>query len=77
MPELPEVETVRRGIAPHLIGQQVVRVVVRQPRLRWPVPDEFGKRSGATGGAVPGDFACRTDEQRLANLVVPPSATLS
>lgn len=41
MPELPEVETVRRGIAPHLIGQQVVHVVVRQPRLRWPVPEEL------------------------------------
>jgi len=41
MPELPEVETVRRGIAPHLIGQKVVRVVVRQSRLRWPVPEEL------------------------------------
>ncbi|MCP5159985.1 MAG: bifunctional DNA-formamidopyrimidine glycosylase/DNA-(apurinic or apyrimidinic site) lyase [Gammaproteobacteria bacterium] len=41
MPELPEVETVRRGIAPYLIGQQVVRIVVRQPRLRWPVPKEL------------------------------------
>lgn len=41
MPELPEVETVRRGIAPHLIGQQVVQVVVRQPRLRWLVPEEL------------------------------------
>ncbi len=39
MPELPEVETVRRGIAPHLVGQTVVQVVVRQPRLRWPVPE--------------------------------------
>ncbi|MCC6135022.1 MAG: bifunctional DNA-formamidopyrimidine glycosylase/DNA-(apurinic or apyrimidinic site) lyase [Candidatus Contendobacter sp.] len=41
MPELPEVETVRRGIAPHLTGQTVVKVIVRQPRLRWPVPDEL------------------------------------
>jgi formamidopyrimidine-DNA glycosylase len=38
MPELPEVETTRRGIAPHLIGQVVTDVVVRQSRLRWPVP---------------------------------------
>ncbi len=38
MPELPEVETTRRGIAPHIEGQQVCEVVVRQPRLRWPVP---------------------------------------
>ncbi len=38
MPELPEVETTRRGIAPHLIGQTVRAVHVRQPQLRWPVP---------------------------------------
>lgn len=38
MPELPEVETTRRGIAPHIEGQSVRDVVVRQPRLRWPVP---------------------------------------
>ncbi|MDG4552175.1 MAG: bifunctional DNA-formamidopyrimidine glycosylase/DNA-(apurinic or apyrimidinic site) lyase [Candidatus Contendobacter sp.] len=41
MPELPEVETVRRGLAPHLTGQVVTGVVVRQPRLRWPVPEEL------------------------------------
>jgi formamidopyrimidine-DNA glycosylase len=41
MPELPEVETVRSGIAPHLTGQKVVQVIVRQPRLRWPVPNEL------------------------------------
>ena len=39
MPELPEVETVRRGIAPHLTGQTVIQVIVRQPRLRWPTPE--------------------------------------
>ncbi len=38
MPELPEVETTRRGIAPHLTGHRVTRVVVRERRLRWPVP---------------------------------------
>ena len=38
MPELPEVETTRRGIAPHVEGRRVTRVVVRQRRLRWPVP---------------------------------------
>ncbi len=37
MPELPEVETTRRGIAPHLTGQPVHRVIVRERRLRWPV----------------------------------------
>jgi len=38
MPELPEVEITRRGIAPALTGQTVTSVVVRNPRLRWPVP---------------------------------------
>ena len=38
MPELPEVETVRRGLAPHVIGRQIATVVVREARLRWPVP---------------------------------------
>lgn len=38
MPELPEVETTRRGISPHLVGRKVERVVVRESRLRWPVP---------------------------------------
>lgn len=38
MPELPEVETARRGIAPHLLAQRVREVVVRERRLRWPVP---------------------------------------
>ena len=38
MPELPEVETTRRGLAPHLIGQRVVALDIRRPRLRWPIP---------------------------------------
>jgi formamidopyrimidine-DNA glycosylase len=37
MPELPEVETTRRGIAPHLIGRRVTAVIARQPKLRWPI----------------------------------------
>lgn len=41
MPELPEVETVRRGIAPQVTGQRVTQVIVRQPRLRWPVSEEL------------------------------------
>jgi len=40
MPELPEVETTRRGIEPHIRGRLVTAVVVRQPRLRWLVPVE-------------------------------------
>lgn len=38
MPELPEVETTRRGIEPHLIHHRISDVVVRHPHLRWPVP---------------------------------------
>jgi formamidopyrimidine-DNA glycosylase len=37
MPELPEVETTRRGIAPALAGRRIVATVIREPRLRWPI----------------------------------------
>ena len=39
MPELPEVETTRRGITPHILGKRFKTVIVRQSQLRWPVPD--------------------------------------
>lgn len=39
MPELPEVETTRRGLSPHLVGHVLNDVVVRRRQLRWPVPD--------------------------------------
>ncbi|MEY8263911.1 MAG: bifunctional DNA-formamidopyrimidine glycosylase/DNA-(apurinic or apyrimidinic site) lyase [Bermanella sp.] len=38
MPELPEVETTRRGIAPHIHGQRITAMDIRQPKLRWPIP---------------------------------------
>ena len=41
MPELPEVETVRRGLAPHLVGRRIVRVDQRRPDLRWPMPPDL------------------------------------
>ncbi len=44
MPELPEVETTRRGVAPLVLNQSISRVVVRNPRLRWPVPDDMEAR---------------------------------
>jgi formamidopyrimidine-DNA glycosylase len=40
MPELPEVETTRRGLAPHVEGRTVSDVVLRRPDLRWPIPPE-------------------------------------
>ena len=43
MPELPEVETTRRGIAPHIQGQQIKEVIVRKHQLRWPVPDNLNQ----------------------------------
>jgi formamidopyrimidine-DNA glycosylase len=41
MPELPEVETTRRGLEPHLVGQKIRAVVVRNPRLRFPIAAEL------------------------------------
>ncbi len=38
MPELPEVETTLRGLAPHLLGRRVTNVTIRHPQLRWPIP---------------------------------------
>ena len=46
MPELPEVETTLRGIEPYLLNQQVARVIVRDSRLRWPVPREVRNAEG-------------------------------
>ncbi|MCW5731154.1 MAG: bifunctional DNA-formamidopyrimidine glycosylase/DNA-(apurinic or apyrimidinic site) lyase [Alphaproteobacteria bacterium] len=44
MPELPEVETVCRGLAPILEGQKLVRVVQRRADLRFPLPERFAER---------------------------------
>ncbi|MDS9468716.1 bifunctional DNA-formamidopyrimidine glycosylase/DNA-(apurinic or apyrimidinic site) lyase [Paracoccus sp. MBLB3053] len=41
MPELPEVETVRRGLAPHLEGHVITRAEARRPDLRWPLPPDL------------------------------------
>ncbi|MFX7878967.1 DNA-formamidopyrimidine glycosylase family protein, partial [Acinetobacter baumannii] len=38
MPELPEVATTRRGLAPHLQGRRVHGVILRRADLRWPIP---------------------------------------
>lgn len=54
MPELPEVETTRRGIAPYIEGREIREVIVRERRLRTPVPDDLidtliGRRVGELG----------------------------
>lgn len=41
MPELPEVETTRRGIAPFVINQTITALTIRQPALRWPIPADL------------------------------------
>lgn len=50
MPELPEVETTRRGLAPHLVGRHLRECVIRQPALRWPVPADL--RTCLTGQSL-------------------------
>lgn len=40
MPELPEVETSRRGISPYVSGERVDKIVIRERRLRWPIATE-------------------------------------
>lgn len=52
MPELPEVETTRRGLAPHARKRRIVTLAVYEPRLRWPVARE-----------LPGALAGRRIEQ--------------
>ncbi len=44
MPELPEVETVRRGLEPVMVGQRFARVEQRRPNLRFPLPERFAER---------------------------------
>jgi len=50
MPELPEVETVRRGLVPVMEGQQIEAALVNRPDLRWPLPDNMAAR--LTGAVV-------------------------
>ena len=53
MPELPEVETTRKGIKPYIEGETIRTVVIRDNRLRWPVPDNLpGLLEGKTIRAV-------------------------
>jgi formamidopyrimidine-DNA glycosylase len=52
MPELPEVETVRRGLAPVMEGACFVEVALNRADLRWPFPKDFAKR--LTGQTVTG-----------------------
>ena len=44
MPELPEVETERRGLIPELQGRLIVKAIQNRPDLRWPLPERFAER---------------------------------
>lgn len=46
MPELPEVEVSRLGVAPHLEHQKITKVIVRERRMRWPVPEALSEAEG-------------------------------
>ena len=48
MPELPEVETTLRGISPFLLNKKIKHIQVRQPKLRWPVPEELHQAENQT-----------------------------
>ncbi|MEY4684665.1 MAG: formamidopyrimidine-DNA glycosylase [Pseudomonadota bacterium] len=51
MPELPEVETTLRGIAPYVSQTRIIKLVVRESRLRWPISEDLGQHlEGATIG---------------------------
>ena len=53
MPELPEVETVRRGLLPVLEGARIAKAAVNRPDLRWPFPERMAERlEGATVTAL-------------------------
>ncbi len=52
MPELPEVETVMRGLTPHLLGQKLTHITLHRPNLRFDFPDDFVQR--LTGQTVVG-----------------------
>ncbi len=56
MPELPEVETVRRGLAPHIEGRRIKRLVLNRADLRFPFPKDFAARME---GAVVARFTRR------------------
>ena len=46
MPELPEVEVTRRGIAPLVVGREITSIAVREPRLRWRIPPAVSALAG-------------------------------
>jgi formamidopyrimidine-DNA glycosylase len=64
MPELPEVETVRKGLEPVMTGIRILRADIRRPDLRWPFPDRMAER--LTGARI--DQLRRRSKYILADL---------
>lgn len=52
MPELPEVETTKNGLAPHIVGKPIKAVNIYQPQLRWPIAVEAKALVGITSGEI-------------------------
>ena len=69
MPELPEVETTRRGIEPHVLGKTIVQVLVRNPHLRWRVPGKLIKE-------LPGNKILSTARRGKYLLLATPAGTI-
>ncbi len=76
MPELPEVETTRRGVAPYVQGAQIERAIVNHAKLRWPIPPTLpGRLHGATIVALERRakyllFRCTAESSDLGHLIV-------
>lgn len=71
MPELPEVEITRQGLAPELVGRRITGVTLRRPDLRWPIPPDIAAQ-------LPGEtiLAVRRRAKYLLLDVAPGSALL-
>ncbi len=75
MPELPEVETVRRGLAPAMVGARIERVELRRGDIRFPFPPRFRERltgqadrSPDAAGEISARFALDGGETLIAHL---------
>ncbi|MCH9698864.1 MAG: bifunctional DNA-formamidopyrimidine glycosylase/DNA-(apurinic or apyrimidinic site) lyase [Gammaproteobacteria bacterium] len=76
MPELPEVETTRFGLEPHVRNHTIQHIIVRQPSLRWPIPNYLAdKYTGSTVTAIRRRgkyllFETRLNDEQNATLLV-------
>ena len=78
MPELPEVETVRRGLAPVMENQVIARAAVNRPDLRWPFPERMAERlTGARVNQLRRRSKYILADLDLTPLPIPPPSTYS